>query len=109
MNGDFPWPDKPRQFVAVAMPHGDARHGIEGQLIQLTERRGDGGPIRLKLLARSEAEDLVQQLRGALRVFDLAPRLADDLAPKASHAPYPNPAHRSLAEVGDADHAGEPA
>lgn len=99
----YPWAGHPRIFTAVAMPNGDARFGVAGELVRLTERNPMGGHVRERLLSRGEAEQLVQELRGALRAFDHARALVEGLAPAACTAPYPFAGNRTLAEIDGAD------
>ncbi|GAA3794708.1 hypothetical protein GCM10022600_15150 [Qipengyuania pelagi] len=114
---DYPWLGQPRWYSATAMPNGDARHGVEGQLVMLTEYRSSsieavgakrlrGAPSdqigalpKIKLLSRGEAEGLLRELQGALRTFDRAERMAAGDAPGVARGPYPFRDHRTLAEV----------
>lgn len=98
MSVEYPFAGHPRRFTAVAMPNGVARFGVDGPLVMVVERASNGGHERTRYLSRDEAEEMADQLRGALRVFDLAPRLVEGLAPRACRAAYPF-VHRSLAEV----------
>lgn len=108
----YPFAGHPRTFRAVAMPNGDARYGIEGQLVCLCEQRGSGsssgavgrsgGVDKVRYLSRAEAEQLHAELGHALAAFDLAKDLAGSIAAeigaRASSAPYPFRDHRTLAE-----------
>lgn len=84
----LPWPGNPRRFYAMAMPNGDKRLGIEGQLVFVQERR-----VGLKelgnVLTRAEAEALHDELGHALRAFDLARDLARDVAAEVGAAGVP--------------------
>lgn len=101
-----PYAGNPRRFVAVAMPNGDAMFGIEGQLVFLTEQRGQCQD-RPKFLTRAEAEQLRDALDAALQSFGMAAamseffaeREADDDRPRAYTGPYPIRGS-TLAEVG---------
>lgn len=73
----YPFAGNPRMFRAVAMPNGDARYGIEGQLVFVCEQRG-GCVDRPKFLSRAEAEQLHAALDAALRTFALGAELAAD-------------------------------
>lgn len=94
---NHPWLGQPRAFSAIAMPNGDARYGVEGQLVMLSEHRG--AQPKIKLLSRGETEELVRELQGALRTFDRAERMASGDAPGVARGPYPFRDHRTLAEV----------
>jgi hypothetical protein len=104
----YPYAGNPRQFLAVAMPNGDARFGIEGPLVFLSEKRGSCTD-RPRFLSRGEAEQLRDALDAALQTFDVGRVLsaivgdADD-CPKPARAPYPFRDHRTLAEQ-EPDHA----
>ena len=90
----YPWEGNPRRFVAVAMPNGDGRFGVLGELVFLSEQRGHCVD-RPKYLSRAEAEQLRDELTAALRAFDAAKDLARDVAaeiaerPRAYTGPYP--------------------
>ena len=90
----YPWAGNPRLFRAVAMPNGDARFGVAGQLVFVAEQRGHCTD-RPKYLSRTEAEQLRDELSAALRCFDVAKDLARDVAaeigdrPRAYTGPYP--------------------
>lgn len=109
---NYPWAGKPRTFRAVAMPNGDARLGVAGQLVLLVEQR-EGAQDRPRFLTRAEAEQLRDELDAGLRAFDLAKDLAREVVgPTAAlleakgiacRAPYPFRDHRTLAEAGFAD------
>lgn len=99
---DHPWAGSPRRFSALAMPAGDPRFGVAGELIQVQTYRGGGDP-KLQLLSRAEAEQLLAELHGALRCFDHARALVDGLAPRAATGSYPFAGHRTLAEIDGAD------
>jgi hypothetical protein len=108
----YPWASNPRQFVAVAMPNGDARFGVAGPLVFLSEKRGpassseavgrSGGTDKLKYLSRAEAEQLRDELDSALRSFGIASAMAEHFAdrdrPSAARGPYPFRDHRTLAD-----------
>lgn len=101
---DYPWLGQPRQYSAIAMPNGDARYGVEGQLVMLREYRCTpsdkfGAQPKIKLLSRGETEALVRELQGALRTFDRAEWMAAGEAPGVARGPYPFHDHRTLAEV----------
>lgn len=102
----LPWAGNPRRFYAIAMPNGDKRLGIEGQLVFVQEQR-----VGLKepgnILTRAEAEALHLELGCALRAFDLAKELAGSVATEVAYADRPRPYLEpwpirgpSLAEVG---------
>ena len=99
----YPWEGNPRRFVAVAMPNGDARFGVAGQMVFLSEKRGQCVD-RPKYLSRDEAAQLRDELTAALRAFDAAKHLARDVAveiadrPRAYTGPYPIRG-KTLAEV----------
>lgn len=102
----LPWAGNPRRFYAIAMPNGDKRLGIEGQLVFVQEQR-----VGLKepgnILTRAKAEALHAELGRALRAFDLAKEMAIEVAaevgaaerPSAYLGPYPIRG-KTLAEVG---------
>lgn len=98
----FPFAGNPRTFRAVAMPNGDARFGVEGQLVFLCEQRGHSTD-KVKYLSRAEAEQLHAELGHALAAFslakDFAGGIAAEIGARASTAPYPFRDHRTLAEV----------
>jgi hypothetical protein len=94
-NQSHPWAGNPRVFRAAAMPNGDARFGIAGELVFLCEKRGHCTD-KVKYLSRAEAEQLRGEIDNALKAFDLARGLAVSVA---SRSPYPFRDHRSLAEV----------
>ena len=96
----YPWAGNPRTFRAVAMPNGDKRFSIEGELVFLCEKRGHCVDRR-KFLSRAEAEALRDELSAALRCFDVAKELAADVAalPRACTAPFPIRG-ATLADVG---------
>lgn len=104
----FPFAGNPRTFRAVAMPNGDARFGIEGQLVFLCEQRKHCVD-RPKYLTRAEAEQLHAELGHALAAFalakDFAGSIAAEVGARASTAPYPIHDHRTLAETGFGDEA----
>ena len=91
---DYPWKGAPRIFSAIAMPQGDRRLGVEGQMVLVIEDRRAALP-KERLLSRDEAADLHRQLGAALKVFEVGE--AFDAV-----TPYPFVGHRSLAEI-DAD------
>jgi len=93
---DHPWMGKPRRFVAMAMPNGDGRFGVEGELVQVVES-GGGAVDRLRLLSRAEAEQLRGELAAALRAFDVGEAITG--RPCAVRWRYPFD-HPTLAEVG---------
>lgn len=97
----YPWQGNPRRFLAIAMPNGDRRFGIEGELVFLSEKRGHCRD-RLKFLSRAEAEQLRDEINAALRAFDAAKEMATAIA---CRAPYPFRDHRTLAEVDDLEGA----
>lgn len=84
----LPWPGNPRRFYAVAMPNGDARLGIEGQLVYLKEHRV-GAKEPGSILTRAEAEQLRDELTIALRTFRVARALAAPDGPRPYLGPYP--------------------
>lgn len=116
MNGvserDYPFAGHPRQFVAAAMPNGDARSGVAGPLVFVCEQRG-GCIDRPKYLSRAEAEQLHSALGVALRTFARAAEMAqpgrNSDAPAAYLGPYPIRDHGTLADHGfcDADETPE--
>lgn len=106
VNLSHPYAGNPRQFVAAAMPNGDALFGVEGPLVFLCEQRG-GCQDRPKFLTIAEAEQLRVALDDALRTFARAEAMADLERPRAYTGPYPIRG-ASLAEV-DAAERGEAA
>ncbi len=102
----YPWAGHPRVFRAVAMPNGDARFGVSGQLVMLCEQRGKCQD-RPRILSRAEAEQLRDEIGAALRAFDLAKDfargVATEVGARAATAPFPFHDHRTLAEAGFAD------
>jgi hypothetical protein len=102
----YPYAGNPRRFVSVAMPNGDAMFGIEGQLVFLTEQRGQCQD-RPKFLTRAEAEQLRDALDAAIRSFGMAAAMSEHFAerdadpdrPRAYTGPYPIHG-MTLAEVG---------
>lgn len=93
----LPWPGNPRRFYAVAMPNGDSRLKIEGQLVFVKENRV-GAREPGSILTRAEAEQLRNELNHALGAFDLAKDLARAVA---CREPYPFRDHRTLADQPD--------
>jgi hypothetical protein len=98
----YPWAGQPRTFLAVAMPNGEARFGVVGELVFLSERRA-GDADKVKILSRAEAENLRDELVRALATFDHAAALCGAARPAPAAFPYRT--HRTLAEV-DAGAAG---
>lgn len=100
----LPWPGNPRRFYAIAMPNGDKRAGIEGQLVFVKEQRA-GTKEPGSVLTRAEAEQLLRELQRALDTFGVAEALARDVAapvgdrPRAYTGPWPIRGP-SLADVG---------
>lgn len=92
----YPYAGNPRRFVAVAMPNGDAMFGVEGQLVFLTEQRGQCQD-RPKFLTRVEAEQLRDALDAALQYFGMAAAMSEFFTerdanpdrPCAYTGPYP--------------------
>lgn len=114
-----PHAGNPRTFLAAAMPNGDARFGIEGELVFLCEQRG-GCVDRLKYLSRAEAEQLRDALHDALRSLGRAAAMSPDprigsgvleaemaepstAAPRAYRGPYPIRDGGTLADLGFCD------
>ena len=102
---DYPWLGNPREFAAMAMPSGDARVGVEGQLVQLVERRGNG-PAKIRMLSRGEATRLHRELESAARAFAVGeafdafrPDLLAQGEPVASIAGFPCAGHRTLEAI----------
>ncbi len=94
VNSSHPYAGNPRQFVAVAMPNGDAQFGVDGQLVFLCEQRG-GCQDRPKFLTVAEAEQLRAALDDALRTFPMAKTMASPDFPRAYRAPTRSAARRS--------------
>lgn len=110
---DYPWANAPRRYYANAMPSGDPKNGVPGPIVAVrehTQGAGRGGALRTveikeKLYSKDEAEQLRDELNRALRAFELAERLARDVAYEVAGAPraYPGPwpiKGKTLAEVG---------
>ncbi|MEQ5789060.1 hypothetical protein J3454_14280 [Erythrobacter sp. NFXS35] len=102
-DSSHPYAGNPRKFAAAAMPNGDARFGVEGPLVFLSEQRG-GCVDRPKILTKAEAEQLRDQLDSALRAFGMAESMAEGFAARPASGPYPFRDHRTLADL-EADNA----
>ena len=102
---DNPWLGNPREFAAMVMPSGDAAVGVEGQLVQLVERRGNG-PAKIRMLSRAEATRLHRELESALRAFAVGEAF-DAFRPRgepvASIAGFPCAGHRTLETIGQTE------
>jgi len=112
----YPWANAPREFRANAMPAGDLKNGVPGPIVAVREYikgAGRGGSIRTvkineRLYSRAEAIMLRDGLNAAIRAFELAERLAQDVAfevagaPRAYQGPWPIRG-QTLADVGFGD------
>lgn len=76
-----PTADMAPQFHAVAMPNGDARYGLAGPLVMLSETYSTraymrGAKSSRRYLSREAAEALMSELQRALSTFNRAARMA---------------------------------
>lgn len=97
-----PYAGRPRRFLALAMPNGDQRCGVEGPLVMLIEKRASG-PDKLRMFTRDEAAQLARELEHALGAFEVAKDLAGAVA---CRSPYPFRDHRTMAEIAAAQAEG---